>query len=327
MSLTLQDIYRARQRIGAIVRKTPLIQSAPLGELTGAKVYLKLENLQGTGAFKLRGATNKIYSLSKAQKARGIITVSTGNHGRAVAYVARHLDIKAVICLSQAVPDNKIEALKQLGAQVEVYGHSQDDAFERAALLEEQRGLTMVPPFDDALIIAGQGTIGIELLEELPEIDTVLVPVSGGGLISGIAMALKSASPAIRVLGVSMERAPVMYHSLKAGKPVQLPEEDTLADSLRGGIGLDNQYTYHMTQAYVDDLVLVSEEEIAAAMAFAFQEHHLVLEGAGAVGIAALLHGKVEDVGDHVGIVLSGGNVGLELFVRVWHEWRGGKLS
>lgn len=326
MTPNLQDIYQARRRIAPLVRKTPLISSSPLMDRAGAPVYLKLENLQETGTFKLRGATNKIYRLSKAQKARGVITASTGNHGRAVSYVARQLGIEAVVCLSQDVPGNKINALRQLGAQLEIFGQSQDDAFERAAELVEKRGLTMIPPFDDPDIIAGQGTIGVEMLEDLPEIDTVLVPVSGGGLISGIALALKSANPEIRVLGVSMERAPVMFHCLQAGKPIQMPEEDTLADSLRGGIGLDNRYTYRMTQEYVDGLVLVSEAEIAAAMAFAFQEHHLVLEGAGAVGIAALLHSKASNLGRHVGVVLSGGNVELEQLVKIWQEHRGGAL-
>jgi threonine dehydratase len=325
MTLTLQDIIQARQRITPLARKTPLIPSAPLADRAGAAVYLKLENIQGTGAFKLRGASNKIFSLPEAQKKRGVITVSTGNHGRAVAHVARHLGIKAVVCISQEVPGNKVEALQRLGAEVVIHGHSQDDAFERAAQLEEQRGLTMIPPFDDPHIIAGQGTIGLEMLEDQPQMDAVLVPVSGGGLISGIALAMKSANPAIRVLGISMQRAPVMYHSLRAGKLLQMPEEDTLADSLRGGIGLHNRYTYRMVQDYVDDLALVSEEQIAAAMAFAFQEHHLVLEGAGAVVIAALMHGLAEGAGQHIGLVLSGGNVELELLVKIWQGWRGGK--
>jgi threonine dehydratase len=322
MALTLQDIYRARRRIAPLARHTPLIQSAPLAERAGAPVFLKLENLQGTGAFKLRGATNKIFGLTEAQKMRGVVTVSTGNHGRAVAYVARHLDIKAVVCISHEVPENKVEALQRLGAQVVISGQSQDAAFERAAELVAKQSLTMIPPFDDPDIIAGQGTIGIEMVEALPETDTVLVPVSGGGLISGIALALKSINPDILVIGVSMERAPVMYHSLRAGKPIQMPEEDTLADSLRGGIGLDNRYTYRMTQDYVDDLILVSEEEIAAAMAFALQEHHIILEGAGAVGIAALMHGKAGEAGQHVGVVVSGGNVDLRLLIEIWQEGR-----
>jgi threonine dehydratase len=175
----------------------------------------------------------------------------------------------------------------------------------------------MVPPFDDPLIIAGQGTIGLELLEDLPDIDTVLVPLSGGGLISGIALALKSASPNIRVVGISMERGPAMYHSLQAGKPVQVPEEETLADSLQGGIGMENRYTYPMVQQYVDEVILLSEEEIAAGMTFALLEQHLVLEGGGAVGLAALLYNKVSNLGQTVAVVASGGNVDIQTLLQV----------
>lgn len=308
-TITLRDIFMARKTVAPLIRETPLLHSPPLSVQTGASVYLKLETLQKTGAFKMRGAANKICGLGGAEQARGVVTVSTGNHGRAVAYVAAQLGINAAICISERVPANKVAALQQLGAEVVVYGRSQDDAGERAAQLQEARGLTMIHPFDDPFIIAGQGTIGLELLHELPEVDTVLVPLSGGGLISGIALALKTADPAIRVIGVSMERAPVMYHSLQAGRPLQMAEEKTLADSLQGGIGLHNRYTYALVQDCVDEIVLVSEEEIAAAMAFAFHEHQLVVEGAGAVGIAALLQEKVRPLGHHVALVLSGGNV------------------
>lgn len=244
-----------------------------------------------------------------------MITVSSGNHGRAVSCVAGQLGVKAVICMSERVPGNKVEAIRHLGAETVVYGESYDEAEQHAWRLQGERGLTMIP-FDDPFIIAGQGTIGLELLEELPEIDTVVAPLSGGGLMAGIALALKSASAAIRTLGVSMDRAPVMYHSLRAGAPLEM-EEDTIADALVGGIGLDNQYTFRMVQEYVDDAVGVSEEEIAAAMAFALEKHHLVVEGGGAVGIAALLHRKVQRVGRNVVVVVSGSNVELPLLFRV----------
>ena len=315
--ITLRHVFLAQQTIAPLARRTPLIRSAALTDQMGAAVYLKLELLQETGAFKLRGAANKIINLAPKEKERGVVTVSTGNHGRAVAYVAGRLGINATICLSERVPANKVEALQRLGAEVIIYGQSQDDAGGRASQLQAERGLTMIHPFDDPDIIAGQGTIGLELLQERPTIDTVLVPLSGGGLISGIALALKSADPAIRVVGVSMERAPVMAHSLLAGRPVQMPEEPTLADSLQGGIGLDNRYTFHLVQQFVDDVVLVTEEEIAAAMAFALNEHHLALEGAGAVGIAALLHGRVTDVGRNTAVVLSGGNVNMSSLLEI----------
>ncbi|MCB0209109.1 MAG: pyridoxal-phosphate dependent enzyme, partial [Anaerolineae bacterium] len=275
-----------------------------------------------TGAFKLRGATSKLLSLTAEERGRGVIAVSTGNHGRAVAYVAGQLGITAAVCISERVPENKVKALRQLKAEVVIHGQSQDEAEVRAKQIQDERGATLIPPFDDAHIIAGQGTLGLELLADAPKLDTVLVPLSGGGLIAGVALALKAANPNIRVVGISMERAAVMYRSLQAGQPVQLPEEPTLADSLQGGIGLHNQYTLAMVQQYVDDVILLTEAEIAAGMAFAFFEHHLVLEGAGAVGIAALLCDKVPHLGQHVAVVLSGGNVDMAAFLAVVQEER-----
>jgi len=236
--------------------------------------------------------------------------------------VARQLGINALICISQRVPSTKVDAIRRLGAKVVVHGISQDEAEEHSYRMQEGRGLTMIPPSDDPFVIAGQGTIGLELLDDLPDIDTVIVPLSGGGLISGIALALKSADPEIRVIGVSMERAPVMYHSLRAGKPIEM-EEETIADGLVGGIGLDNRYTFCMVQEYVDDTILVSEEEIAGAMIFALERHHLVVEGAGAVGIAALLYGRVKDIGRNVVVVVSGSNVDLPLLLEIAHNHSG----
>ena len=319
--ITLQDIFLAQQAIGPLTRETPLVRSAPLSEQTGADIYLKLETAQETGAFKVRGAANKMLSLSAAARERGVVTVSTGNHGRAVAYVARRLGSNAVVCISERVPPNKVAAIRRLGAEVVIQGQSQDDAEERARRLRQERGLTLIHPFDDPYIIAGQGTIGVEILQALPAVDTAVVPLSGGGLIGGIALALKSAAPTIRVVGVSMERAPVMYHSLQAGHPLQMEEEETLADSLLGGIGLDNAYTFHLAQTYLDDVVLVGEAEIARAMAFALHEHHVVAEGAGAVGIAALLSGKIDVAGRQVAVVVSGGNVDMQLLLRIAQQY------
>ncbi len=315
--LTQRDIFLARRTIAGVAKKTSLIHSPALSRRAGVSVYLKPEILQETGSFKIRGAANKVLSLSPAEQARGVIAVSTGNHGRAVSYVAAQAGIPAVVCISERVPPNKVRAIQNLGAETVVFGQSQDEAGERALELQRERGLSPVHPFDDPLIIAGQGTIGLELLEELPQLDTVLVPLSGGGLISGIALALKAASPAIRVVGLSMERAAVMAASLKAGRPVLMPEEDTLADSLQGGIGRENSFTYDLVRRYVDEVVLLTEEEIAAGMVFAFRQHHLVLEGAGAVGIAALLHGKIAGLGQNVAAVLSGGNVELPRLLKL----------
>jgi len=316
----LRDIFLARQRIAPFVRRTPLIESPVLSERMGAAVYLKLENWQETGSFKLRGAANKILGLPPEAQRRGVIAVSTGNHGRAVAYVARRLGLRAVICLSRAAPDNKIEAMQQLGAQVVIHGDSYDEATTHAQRLHEAQGLTWVDAFDDPLVIAGQGTIGLELLEDLPQIDAAVIPLSGGGLLSGIGLALKAAHPNVRVIGVSMARAPVMVHSLRAGHPIEMDEMETLADALAGGIYLDNRFTFGLVQRLVDETVLVSEEEIAAAMAWALTEHHLVVEGGGAVGIAALLHGKVAVGGQSVAVVISGGNVNVSLLIKISRE-------
>ena len=317
LGVTLRDIYRARQRIAAVVTRTPVISSPLLSERVGVSVYLKAESLQKTGSFKIRGAANKMLSLTTEEQARGVITVSSGNHGRAVAFVAHQLGINATICMSTRVPRNKLEAIKHLGAEVVVTGDSYEEAEIHTLALQEERGLTMVDPFDDPLVIAGQGTIGLELLEDLPEVDTVIVPLSGGGLISGIALALKSASPSIRVIGVTMDRAPVMYHSLRAGAPIEMEEQDTIADALVGNIGVNNKYTFRIVQEYVDDTVLVSDKEIAAAMAFALEKHHLVVEGGGAVGVAALLHQRAGGLGHNVVVVVSGSNVSLPLLLNM----------
>lgn len=317
------DIYLARQRIASIAKRTPLIPSLPLTEYAGGSIYLKLESLQETGSFKIRGAANKMLNLTAEEKRQGVVTGSSGNHGRAVSYVARRLGIKAVICLSRRVPNNKVDAISRLGAEIVVHGRSYDESVSHALQLAEERGLTMIDSFDDPFIIAGQGTIGLELLEEFPQLDTAVVPLAGGGLTGGIALALKSANPAIRVIGVSMGRAPVMYYSLQAGTPIEMEEQETIADALAGGLGRDNQYTFRMVQEYVDDVVLASEEEIAEAMIFALEKHHLVVEGAGAVGIAALLHRKVRGVGRNVAVVVSGSNVEIPLLLKIAQDHSG----
>ncbi len=314
--LVQREIFQARQRIGSLIRHTPTIASPLLAERAGGAVSLKLETLQETGSFKIRGAANRMLSLPAEQRQRGVIAVSSGNHGRAVAHIARRLGIESHIYLSKHVPDSKAAAIEALGARVVVTGASYDEAEAASFEAERAQRLTRIPPFDDAAVIAGQGTIGLELLEEIPTMETVVVPLSGGGLIAGIALACKTADPAIRVIGVSMERAPVMALSLQAGRPIEVPEEVTLADGLAGGIGLENAHTFHMVQALVDDVVLVSEEEIAEAMGFMLRAHHQVVEGAGAVGVAALLAGKVQRAGRTI-VVVSGGNVALATLLEV----------
>lgn len=322
----LIDLYRARERLRGQVLHTPLVTSPSLSRLTGSAVHLKLECRQITGSFKLRGATNALLSLDQDARARGVVGVSTGNHGRALAYAARQLGVRAAICMSRLVPANKVEAIRALGAEVHITGASQDEAEHEVARLVREEGLTLLPPFDHPDVIAGQGTVGLELLEDLPTVDSVLVPLSGGGLLAGVALAMKRASPAIRVIGVTMERGCAMHASLKAGHPVQVEELETFADSLGGGIGLDNRYTFRMAQNLVDTTVLVSEDEIAAAIRHAYREEQVVVEGSGAVGIAALLAGRIANPGT-TAVLLSGANIDMALHQRIVCGSNGGPVT
>jgi threonine dehydratase len=282
---TLADIERAAVRIDGIAIHTPLVEAPGLG--VGTK--LKVETLQPTGSFKVRGAASRIIALDDPARRRGVVTASTGNHGRAVAFVAAHLGIPAAVCVSAAVPAGKVAALEAMGCELVIGGNSQTEALANANELVTERGMTLVHPFDDPEVIAGQGTIGLEIHASLPSCETVLVPLSGGGLAAGVAIGLKALNPAIRVVGVSMRRGAVMAASLDAGAPVEMPEQPTLADSLQGGIGLENQYTFRIVQRLVDEVILVDEPQIWAGMRFALDQHRLVLEGGAAVGIAALL--------------------------------------
>ncbi|WP_286973875.1 pyridoxal-phosphate dependent enzyme [Acetomicrobium sp. UBA5826] len=310
IDLNLLHIYEAKKRISPLVRHTPLVKSNPLSSLFNHDVFLKLEFLQDPGAFKVRGATNKILSLSPTDRKRGVVTFSTGNHGLCTCWVAKKTDTPAVVCVSKRVAKlspKRIEFMRALGAEVVVSGDTQDEAGEMAKELVASRGLTLIHPFDDPFVIAGQGTIGLELLEDEPSISSVLVPLSGGGLISGIALAMKSARASIKVIGVSIENAPVMYESIKACHPIEMKEVDSIAESLLGGIGLDNRYTFEMVRDLVDEIVLVSEEEIENALSFTLENHHWLLEGAGVAGIAALLSNKASGAGK-TAIILSGSN-------------------
>jgi threonine dehydratase len=307
------DIETARRRIAGIARPTPLIPSPRLGEIAGAPIHLKLENLQATGSFKVRGAASKILGLSPEERARGVITWSSGNHGLAVAYVARLQGIPATLCIPEWIDPVKLELILREGAEIVTCGEV-DEAAERSLEIREERGATLVHAFDDPAVIAGQGTVGLEILEDLPHVGTVVVPLSGGGLISGIALAMKEKG--VRVVAAYAEKAPVMVESLKAGRPLSLPEEETLATALSGGIDLANRHTFQLVKRLVDDFVPVTEDEIAAGMAFALDEHRLVLEGGGVVAVAAILAGRVRAEGP-VAAVISGGNIALPRFLRV----------
>lgn len=305
---TYDDVVAAAERIRGTATRTPLVQAETAARELGADTFLKLESLQPTGSFKVRGAANRLLAMTDAERARGVVTVSTGNHGRAVAYVGRKLGVPVTVCISDLVPGNKVAALRATGAELLIGGAGQDEATERAEELRRQRGLTLVHPFDDPLVIAGQGTLALELVEQLPELDTVLVPLSGGGLASGVALALKAVKPAVRVVAVSAAVTPVMLRSVEAGSPVELPESRTLADSLGGGIGARNAFTLRMISDLVDEHVVVSESEIGEAMVHLLLAERLVVEGASAVGVAALLRGHVAPGGATAAIV-TGRNV------------------
>lgn len=314
--LTLQDIYLARRRIAGLALRTPLLRSESLSRRWNCEAWLKLDNLQPTGAFKLRGAANALLGLDPAQRARGVVTMSTGNFGRALAYAGQRLGVPVKVCISRLVPANKVEALRRSGAELVIHGASQDEADLAARRLRDEQGLAYVPPFDDPLVIAGQGTCGLEIIEEQPDIDLVFAGLSGGGLVAGLGLALKGINPAAEVIGVSMSQGAAMLESLAAGRPVQVLEAPSLADSLGGGIGLDNAWTFAMTQRYMDRGYRVDEVQIARAMLHFLREEKLLVEGAAAVGVAAVEQHQLDLSGRRVAFVVSGQNLSTETFAE-----------
>ncbi|MBL8709219.1 MAG: hydroxyectoine utilization dehydratase EutB [Rhodospirillaceae bacterium] len=311
---SLADIRQAREVIAGRVLCTPLIPAPAFSGST--EILLKLESLQPTGAFKLRGATNAIHHLTAAERAGGVGCCSTGNHGRAVAYAAAQAGLRAIVCLSSLVPSAKVDAIAALGADIRRVGDSQDAAQTEIDRLVREERLTDIPPFDHPRVIEGQGTIALELLEERPDLATIVVPLSGGGLISGIAIAAKALKPDIRIIGVSMQRGAAMHESLAAGRPIAVTEAPSLADSLGGGIGIGNRWTFAICRALVDETILLSEAEIYRGMRALFCEQRLVSEGAAAVGVAALLAGKLALNGP-TALIVSGHNVDPAQFLAV----------
>ncbi|RZS77864.1 threonine dehydratase [Phyllobacterium myrsinacearum] len=314
--VTLTEIEAARPVIAPHILRTPTVPSVSLSERMGQPVYLKLEHRQITGAFKLRGVLNALNRLSPDERRRGVVTASTGNHGRALAYAAGLQGMRSIICMSNLVPGNKVDEIRKLGAEIRIVSASQDDAQEEVDKIVAQDGLAMIPPFDSAAIVAGQGTIGLEIIEDVPDVETVLVPLSGGGLIAGIAAAIKGLKPRTRIIGISMQNGAAMAASLTAGHPVSVVEQQSLADSLGGGIGLNNRVTFGMVRDLVDTVVLLSEEEIAAGIAHAYAHEREIIEGAAAVGIGALLAGKIRLQGPVVAL-LSGRNIDMEQHRRI----------
>ena len=311
--LTLDKVYHAAFVLKDVVRKTALIASPKINP--DCKLYLKTENLQVTGSFKVRGAGYKISQLSPEEKARGVIACSAGNHAQGVALAAQKYGIKSVICLPDGAPISKVEATKSYGAEVVMVPGVYDDAYKRALELRDEMGYTFVHPFDDEDVIAGQGTIALEILDELDDIDAVVVPIGGGGLISGVAFALKQLKPDIKVYGVQSAGAPSMYNSVKNGKKERLDSVSTIADGIAVKEPGDN--TYELVSKYVDDIVTVTEGEISSAILALIEQHKLIAEGAGAVAVAAVMFDKVPVKGKKVVALVSGGNIDVTILSRV----------
>lgn len=311
--LTLDKIYHAAYVLKNVARKTDLIKATKLSDK--CELYLKTENLQETGSFKLRGAYYKISQLTDEEKSKGIIACSAGNHAQGVAMAATQNGIKAKICMPDGAPISKIEATKQLGAEVCLVKGVYDDAYAHAISLKEETGATFIHPFDDELVIAGQGTIGLEILDELEDLDAVVVPIGGGGLISGVAFAIKHLNPNIKVYGVQAAGAASMFESRIAGKPITLESAATFADGI--AVKQPGENTFNLISEYVDDIVTVTEDEIAAAILALIEKQKVIAEGAGAVAVTAVLFDKLPVQGKKVACIVSGGNIDVNILSRV----------
>ena len=311
--LTLDKIYQAAFTLKNVARKTDLLQAPNLSGST--HIYLKSENLQVTGSFKLRGAYNKIASLTEEQRAAGIIACSAGNHAQGVALAATKMGIRSIVCMPDGAPISKVEATKRLGSEVRLVPGAYDDAYEYACRLQQETGATFIHPFNDELVIAGQGTIGLEILDQLPDVEAVIVPVGGGGLISGVACAIKSLNPQVKVYGVQAKNAPSMARSREMDEIITLETVATFADGI--AVKTPGDVTFSMTQQYVDDVVTVSEDEIAAAILALIEQQKLIAEGAGAVSVAAAMFGKLPIEGKKAVCVVSGGNIDVNILSRV----------
>jgi threonine dehydratase len=311
-----QQVEDARQRIGAHVHKTPCVLSEPLSQLSGCQLFLKMENQQRTGSFKERGALNKLLDLDAEARARGVITASAGNHAQGVAYHARRLGIAATICMPLSTPLIKVQRTQGMGAKVVLHGEGFDEAQAHARALEQEQGLVYVHPFDDPLVIAGQGTIALEIMKQNPLIDAFVVPVGGGGLIAGMAMVLKETNPRIKIYGVETEAMPGMRASLAAGEVVTVPAVRTLADGI--AVARVGALPFSLCRRFVDDIVTVSDEETASAILKLLEEEKTIVEAAAAVTVAAILNHHIPQLaGKKVCAVISGGNIDVNVIGRL----------
>ncbi len=314
--VTLQDVHAALGRIRDRIYLSPCAGSETLSRLTGTSAFLKLENLQMTGSYKERGALNKLLVLPAAERARGLIAASAGNHAQGVAFHAGRLGVAATIVMPETTPLIKVANTRAYGARIVMFGANYDEAYAEARRLEQADGLTFVHPFDDPAVIAGQGTIGLEILDQIPDAEAVVVPVGGGGLVSGVAVAMKEQRPDVKVIGVQTEVLPCMLAALEDGKPVTLEPATTIADGI--AVKRAGELTFEHVKRYVDEIVTVSEEEIASAILYLLEKEKTVVEGAGAVPVAALLNRKIKGLeGRRVVSILSGGNIDVNLVARI----------
>ena len=311
--ISMEMLQDARRVLSPVINQTPVLH-AP-GLVPDCDFYLKADCLQKTGAFKLRGAYYKIATLSDEEKRRGVIACSAGNHAQGVGFASRDMKIPATICIPAAAPISKIQATRSYGANVVLVDGVYDDAYAEAVRLRDEQGLTFIHPFDDYRVMAGQGTIGLEILEQLPDVDVILVPIGGGGLISGVAKAVKELKPSCQVIGVQAEGAASMYEALRQDKIITLPQVGTMADGIQ--VKTAGTLTFDMCRQYVDKVVTVSESEIAAAILTILEKQKLITEGAGAVSVAAVMAGKLDVKGKTVCALLSGGNVDVTMLERI----------
>ncbi|MCI7692430.1 MAG: threonine ammonia-lyase [Oscillospiraceae bacterium] len=311
--LTLDSIYKASHVLKEVIRRTDLIKAPKINP--AAEVYLKPENLQVTGSFKVRGAYYRISQLSEAEREKGVIACSAGNHAQGVALAATKAGIKSLICLPDGAPISKVEATKAYGAEVCLVPGVYDDAYNKALQLRDEKGYTFIHPFDDENVIAGQGTIGLEILDDLPDADAVVVPIGGGGLISGVAFAIKQLNPKIKVYGVQAAGAPSMFNSIHDNKIERLESVATLADGI--AVKEPGKNTFELCRKYVDEIVTVSEDEISGAILALIEQQKLIAEGAGAVSVAAVMFNKIPVEGKKVVCVVSGGNIDVTILNRV----------
>ncbi|MDD6728178.1 MAG: threonine ammonia-lyase [Eubacteriales bacterium] len=312
--LTLDRVYSAKRVLSDVVRKTDMILAKNICK--NSNVYLKTENLQVTGSFKIRGSYFKISQLSDEEKAKGVIACSAGNHAQGVALAATKNGIKSLICLPDGAPISKVEATKRYGAEVCLVKGVYDDAYNKALELQEEKGYSFIHPFNDPDVIAGQGTIGLEILEQLPDVDAVVVPIGGGGLIAGVAFTIKQINPQCKVYGVQAAGAPSMLNSVEDGKIETLKGVQTIADGI--AVKTPGDLTYELVNKYVDGIVTVSDDEIALAILTLMEQQKLVAEGAGAVPVAAVMNGKIPDIqGKKVCCLVSGGNIDVTILSRV----------